>query len=247
MLPVLYLRVSSTRDYREALAACSGTIGTGCLGHEHRAADQRGETEYRAFRRRSLADPDYVHVWVDGVHFDVQLEDDRLRRLVMIGVRPDVTKELIAVEDVWPKTLEQPDWFLELGTISTNSRSASSRACRPQELAHLAAVRGLLVFGAGVEAAFPRLDEPVHPPRAPTAWVVLATDVHALRFSLDQLQERLDLSPSGPSLEVPVRRPPSGPGHYVLSRLEGAPPQALAGLCGRPLAAIRASGSRQPA
>jgi transposase-like protein len=37
-------------------------------------------------------------VWVDGVHFRVRLEEDRLCTLVMIGVRPDGTKELVAVE-----------------------------------------------------------------------------------------------------------------------------------------------------
>ena len=51
------------------------------------------ESEYRAFQKRSLADRDYVYVWVDGVHFNVRLEDDRLCTLVMIGVRPDGTKE----------------------------------------------------------------------------------------------------------------------------------------------------------
>ena len=36
------------------------------------------ETEYRAFQKRSLADRDYVFVWVQGVHLNVRLEDDRL-------------------------------------------------------------------------------------------------------------------------------------------------------------------------
>jgi putative transposase len=40
-----------------------------------------------------------VYVWGDGVHCHVRLEDDRLCTLVMIGVRPDGTKEMIAVED----------------------------------------------------------------------------------------------------------------------------------------------------
>ena len=43
---------------------------------------------------------------VDGVHFNVRLEDDRLCTLVMIGVRPDGTKELIAVEDGYRESAE---------------------------------------------------------------------------------------------------------------------------------------------
>jgi hypothetical protein len=38
-------------------------------------------------------------VAVDGVHFNVRLEDDRFCTLVMIGVRPGGTKDLITVED----------------------------------------------------------------------------------------------------------------------------------------------------
>jgi len=52
------------------------------------------------------ADRDYVYVWVDGVHFNVGLDDDRLCTLVMIGVRPDGTKELIAVEDGYRESAE---------------------------------------------------------------------------------------------------------------------------------------------
>ena len=55
--------------------------------------------DYRRFRQRDLADRDYVYVWVDGIHFNIRLEDDRLCTLVMIGVRPDGTKELVALED----------------------------------------------------------------------------------------------------------------------------------------------------
>jgi hypothetical protein len=47
-----------------------------------------------------------VYVWGDGVHCNVRLEDDRLCTLVMIGVRPDGTKELIAVEDGYRESPE---------------------------------------------------------------------------------------------------------------------------------------------
>ena len=50
------------------------------------------DDEYRQFRRWDLADRDYVYVWVDGIHFNIRLEDDRLCTLVMIGARPDGTK-----------------------------------------------------------------------------------------------------------------------------------------------------------
>ena len=48
---------------------------------------------------RDLADRDYVYVWVDGIHFNVRLDEDRLCCLVIVGVRADGTKELVAIAD----------------------------------------------------------------------------------------------------------------------------------------------------
>jgi transposase-like protein len=88
VLPVLYLRGLSTGDFREALAALLGDDAAGLSATNIARLTNELETEYRAFQKRSLADRDYVYVWVDGVHFKVRLEDDRLCTLVMIGVRP---------------------------------------------------------------------------------------------------------------------------------------------------------------
>ena len=106
VLPVLYLRGLSTGDFREALAALLGDDAAGLSATNIARLTNEWETEYRAFQKRSLADRDYVYVWVDGVHFNVRLEDDRLCTLVMIGVRPDGTKELITVEDGYRESAE---------------------------------------------------------------------------------------------------------------------------------------------
>jgi transposase-like protein len=89
VLPVLYLRGLSTGDSREALAALLGKGAPGLSGPNIARLTNEWETEHRAFQKRSLADRDYVYAWVDGVHFNVRLDDDRLCTLVMIGVRPD--------------------------------------------------------------------------------------------------------------------------------------------------------------
>ena len=49
------------------------------------------------------------------MHFNVHLEDDRLCTLVMIGVRPGGTKELIAVEDSYRESAES--WKTVLGDL----------------------------------------------------------------------------------------------------------------------------------
>jgi putative transposase len=40
-----------------------------------------------------------VYVWVDGIHLKIRLEQDKVCLLVMIGVRADGTKELVALAD----------------------------------------------------------------------------------------------------------------------------------------------------
>ena len=99
VLPILYLRGLSTGDFKAALPVLLGEEAAGLSPTTITRLTATWEAEYQAWRTRSLAERDFVYVWVDGVHFRVRLEEDRLCTLVMIGVRPDGTKELVAVED----------------------------------------------------------------------------------------------------------------------------------------------------
>src|SRR5207247_1535791 len=65
--------------------------------NDRRVDEATGERE--RFAGRSLADVDYVYCWADGVHFNVRLEEERLCCLVIVGVRADGTKELVAIAD----------------------------------------------------------------------------------------------------------------------------------------------------
>jgi transposase-like protein len=42
---------------------------------------------------------DYVYLWVDGIHLKIRLEQEKLCLLVMMGVRADGRKELVALTD----------------------------------------------------------------------------------------------------------------------------------------------------
>jgi len=57
------------------------------------------QEERERFAKRSLADVDFVYCWADGVHFNVRLEEERLCCLVIVGVRADGTKQLVAIAD----------------------------------------------------------------------------------------------------------------------------------------------------
>jgi putative transposase len=98
VLPLLYLHGLSTGDFVPALEAFFGSsAGLSAAAVGRLLASW--QADYQAFCRRDLADRDYVDVWADGVHFRVRLEQARLCCLVIVGVRADGTKELVAVAD----------------------------------------------------------------------------------------------------------------------------------------------------
>jgi transposase-like protein len=106
VLPILYLRGLSTGDFKEALGTLLGEDASGLSPTTITRLTAAWQEEYEAFQQRGLSDRDYVYVWADGVHFRIRLDEDRLCALVMIGVRPDGMKELIAIEDGYRESTE---------------------------------------------------------------------------------------------------------------------------------------------
>jgi transposase-like protein len=98
VLPLLYLHGLSTDDFVPALEAFFGS-SAGLSAAVITRLVAAWQAEYEAFCGRDLSDRDYVYVWADGVHFRVRLEQARLCCLVIVGVRADGTKELVAVAD----------------------------------------------------------------------------------------------------------------------------------------------------
>ena len=98
VLPLLYLHGLSSMDFVPALERFFGAAA-GLSASVVTRLTQQWQAEREAFARRSLADRDYVYCWADGIHFNLRLEDGRLCVLVLVGVRADGTKELVAVAD----------------------------------------------------------------------------------------------------------------------------------------------------
>ncbi|MFQ5524278.1 MAG: IS256 family transposase [Acidimicrobiia bacterium] len=105
VLPVLHLRGLSTGDFAPALEEFFGT-DAGLSASTVTRLIETWSDEYEAFENRDLSDSDFVYVWADGVHFRIRLEEDRLCCLVMIGVRADGSKELIACADGYRESTE---------------------------------------------------------------------------------------------------------------------------------------------
>ena len=166
VLPILYLRGLSTGDFRPALAALLGEDAAGLSPTNITRLTACWEQEYAEFRQRDLSGCEYVYVWVDGVHFNIRLEDDRLCTLVMIGARPDGEKELLAVEDGYRESAES--WKTLLRDLK-----------RRGMLAPVVAVGdGALGFWAAVREVWPET-------RAQACWC------HKLANVLDKLPQRL--------------------------------------------------------
>jgi len=98
VLPLLYLHGLSTGDFVAALEGFFGS-GAGLSAPVITRLVAAWQADYQAFGQRDLAERDYVYCWADGVHFRVRLEQARLCCLVIVGVRADGTKELVAVCD----------------------------------------------------------------------------------------------------------------------------------------------------
>lgn len=98
VLPLMYLHGMSTGDFVPALEEFFGS-SAGLSSSVITRLTKQWQAERDAFMRRDLSKVDYVYVWVDGIHFNIRLEEERLCTLVVVGVRGDGTKELVAISD----------------------------------------------------------------------------------------------------------------------------------------------------
>jgi len=98
VLPLLYLHGLSSLDFAPALEQFLGS-GQGLSAPTVTRLTAQWQDEAKAFAARDLSQVDFVYLWVDGIHLKVRLEQEKLCLLVMIGVRADGKKELVALTD----------------------------------------------------------------------------------------------------------------------------------------------------
>jgi len=167
VLPVLYLRGLSTGDFGPALRDLLGEDASGLSASSIQRLTEQWQADHAAFRARSLRFHRYAYLFIDGVHMSVRLgEDDRLCLLVVIGVREDGEKELLAVEDGYRE--------------STDSWAAVLRDLRRRGLSE-----PKLVTGDGALGAWAALRDVFPAAREQRCWV------HKTANVLDALPKRL--------------------------------------------------------
>ena len=64
------------------------------------------ETEYKAWKQRSLDDHRYAYVWLDGIYVGCGQERQKTVLLAVLGAREDGTKELLALEEGYRESSE---------------------------------------------------------------------------------------------------------------------------------------------
>ncbi|MEX2554719.1 MAG: IS256 family transposase [Actinomycetota bacterium] len=146
VLPILYLRGLSTSDFAPALQAFFGS-DAGLSASTICRLTEAWQAEHERWSTRTLRDVDYVYLWADGIHFNVRLEQDRLCCLVIVGVRPDGTKELVAISEGYRESTES--WAQVLRGLKRRGLAAPAVAVGDGALGFWAALRE--VFPASAE------------------------------------------------------------------------------------------------
>jgi transposase-like protein len=146
VLPLLYLHGLSSGDFVPALGQFLGS-SAGLSPAVITRLTGTWQAEQRAFAERDLSGVDYVYLWADGIHVNIRLEEHKLCLLVMIGVRADGRKELVALADGYRESAES--WADLL-------RDCARRGMRAPVLA---IGDGALGFWNGLREVFPQARE----------------------------------------------------------------------------------------
>ena len=138
VLPLMYLHGMSTGDFVPALEEFFGSAA-GLSSSVITRLTKQWQAERDAFMRRDLSGVDYVYVWVDGIHFNIRLEEERLCTLVVVGVRTDGTKELVAICDGYRESTDS--WADLLRDLRSRGMGAPVLAVGDGALGFWAALR----------------------------------------------------------------------------------------------------------
>lgn len=105
MIPELYLHGLATGDFELSLRGFLGG-GASLSATSVTRLKEKWEGEYEQWRTRRLSDHDYAYVWCDGIYPKAGLVGDKTALLVVLGVRDDGVKELLAISEGYRESTE---------------------------------------------------------------------------------------------------------------------------------------------
>lgn len=97
LIPLLYLKGISSGDFSEVLSKLVGrevSLSSNTVGR----LKKEWLAEYGDWNKRDLSSKNYAYWWVDGVYFNVRLEDEKSCVLIILGATEEGRKELVAIE-----------------------------------------------------------------------------------------------------------------------------------------------------
>ena len=105
-IPWLYLKGISTNDFSECLQHLTGNSAASLSTSTVVRLKEAWSQECQEWSQRSLAGKRYAYFWVDGVYFNIRLEEDRQCILVVMGATKDGKKELVAIADGYRESVQ---------------------------------------------------------------------------------------------------------------------------------------------
>ena len=115
----------STGDFQEALAALLGKNAPGLSVSTVSRLKGVWSEEFESWQKRDLSGKHYVYLWVDGVYFNVCLEQSKHCVLVVIGATEDGRKELVAIADGYRES--EQSWKEVLLDLKTRGLSVDPK------------------------------------------------------------------------------------------------------------------------
>lgn len=145
-LPWLYLRGVSTGDMSEAFSVLLGEQAKGLSPNVVVRLKAQWAEEFEQWNKRDLSASRWVYWWADGIHTGARSEDsDGQCLLVIIGVKPDGTKERVAIADGYRESKDS--WRELLLDLKARGRQAGPL---------LACGDGAMGLWAALEEVFPQ-------------------------------------------------------------------------------------------
>src|SRR4030042_3931812 len=144
LIPYLYLKGISTNDFSQALSAILGDGVKGLSAVNIVRLKKCWEAEYENWTKGDLSHKHYVYIWVDGIYFQVRLDDEQSCVLLIIVADADGKKELIAISDGYRES-----------KIAWREILLDLQARGLEEMPKLAVGDGALGFWAAAAEVFP--------------------------------------------------------------------------------------------
>jgi putative transposase len=148
LIPILYLKGVSSGDMSEALASILGADAAGLSATNVVRLKAQWEQDYKEWCQRDLKGKQYVYMWVDGIHVNVRLDEEKSCILAIMGADAKGKKELLAVSDGYRES-----------KVSWREMLLDLKQRGMEEGPKLAIGDGALGFWAALREVFPKCRE----------------------------------------------------------------------------------------